>query len=206
MKKFSITKLEAARTNPTDFAKNLKATADGAQQGWPSQYSCLKDAINEFHKQNDLSKSINYLEKRFNRFADNPKNKKQLTNYINSLDFYIKSVKKNELGFLKKETIEIILNSKSKMTGQIPLTFMNNKGGFSIYFFSKLTDGWENELKYPIIQNHFAELYGTDLDKIEVGIFSTEHNKFFEQSFSDLEVDTANKELEKIGKIIFDIL
>lgn len=208
MKTFSITKLETARQNPKDFAKLLKA--DGTDSGsffGRSQFIRWQDAVNEFHKTNDLGKALTYLEKTFSNYAINSKNRRSYERYLVSLDEYVSELKKNGNIFLKREQIKILVNSKLMITGRVPLTFMNMNGGFSLYFFSKETFDWGAELRFPIIQSYFSEnVYGADLDKVKVGIFSTQDNKFYEKSFSYNQIETAHKELEKIGRAIFLIL
>jgi hypothetical protein len=207
MKTFSITKLEIARNNPKDFAKSLKLVTNKDSFFGRSQFIRWQDAVNEFHKTNNLSLALNYLERSFSHYAITSKNRKSYERYLVSLDEYVKAVKKSGNIYLKKESIKIPLNSKSMITGRVPVTFMNNHEGFSLYFFSKISSGWQNELRFPIIQNYFAEeVYGTDLDKVFVGIFSIENNKFFEYSYSMEEIEDAKKELSRISRAIFIVL
>lgn len=209
MSKFSITQLENARQNPKQFANNLKATA-GTKSSFfgRSKFIRWQDAVGEFHKQNDLAKAINYLEKSFSNRADNSRNRNEVARFISSLDAYVSQFKKKGFALLdRKKNIHIDLNTKIFISGQIPIIYMNTKGGFSVYFFSQVSSGWESELRFPIIQRYFAEeIYGVDLDKIEVGVFGIDHDKFSQQIFSETEINEATKELKKIGKIIFDIL
>jgi len=209
MSKFSITQLEIARKNPTQFANNLKA-AVGTKTvffGTP-KFTRWQNAVGEYHKQNDLSKAINYLEKSFSKRADTAKNRNEVTQFIISLDAYVAEFNKKGFCFQKtNERIHIDLNSKIYISGQVPVIYMNTKGGFSAYFFSQSGIGWESELRFPIVQKYLAEnVYGVELDKIEVGIFKTNTNKFSQQIFSEKEIREAVKELTKIGKIMFDIL
>lgn len=209
MNRFSITQLEIARQNPKKFANSLKV-ALGTKPSFFARGKLVRwqDAVSEYHKRNDLSKAINYLEKSFSNRADNTKNRNEVTRFISSLEAYVKQFTKNGFSIIDfRKRIQIYLNSKVFISGQVPATYMNTKGGFSIYFFSQDGLGWETELKFPILQKYFAEeIYGTDLDNIEVGIFSTATDKFFQQTFTEDEVREADKELKKIGKIIFDIL
>jgi hypothetical protein len=199
--------LETARHNPMDFAKSLKLPIDKGGFYGRSQFIRWQDAVNEYHKTNNLSDALNYIEKSFSNYANTSKNRKSYESYLISLDAYVASVKKSGNIYLKKETIKIPLNSKSMITGRVPVSFMNKKGGFSLYFFSKVSSGWNTELRFPIIQNYFSkEVYGTDLGKIAVGIFSIQDNKFFEHSYSIEEIEDAEKELGRIGRAIFSVL
>ena len=209
MRKISITQLEVARKNPALFANNLKA-AGGAKPSFfgRGKFMRWQDSVSEFHKHNDISKAINYLEKSFSNRADNAKNRSEVAKFISSLEAYATQYEKK--GFIlmdSRKKIHIDLNAKVSISGQIPVTYMNTKGGFSIYFFSQDGLAWEAELRFPILQKYFAdEVFGTDLDRIEVGVFSIASDKFFQQTFSAIEVKEAYKELRKIGKVIYDIL
>lgn len=209
MTKFSITQLEVARQNPKLFANNLKAAAGSKSSFFGrGKFVRWQDAVSEYHKQNDLAKAINYLEKSFSNRADNAKNRNEVTKFISSLEAYVVKFKKKEFSVMDfRKRIQIDLNAKVFISGQVPVTYMNPKGGFSVYFFSQGGLGWEAELKFPILQRYFAEeVYGTNLENIEVGIFSTESNNFFQQTFTEDDVKAADKELKKIGRIIFEIL
>jgi hypothetical protein len=209
MSKFSITQLEVARQNPTQFANNLK-TAAGTKPAFfgRGKFMRWQDSVSQYHKQNDLSKAINYLERSFSNRADNTKNRNEVAQFISSLDAYTAQFQKKGFSLMdSRKKIHIDLNAKVFISGQVPITYMNTKGGFSIYFFSQEGLGWESELKFPVLQKYFAEdIYGTELKNIEVGIFSTAKGKFFQQTFTTDEVKEADKELKKIGKVIFDIL
>lgn len=209
MSKFSITQLEVARQNPTQFAINLKAAA-GINPTFFGRGKLMRwqDSVSEFHKQNDLSKAINYLEKSFSNRADNVRNRNEVAKFIFSLDAYVTQFKLKGFSLMdSRKKIHIDLNSKVFISGQIPLIYMNTKAGFSIYFISQTGLGWEAELKFPILQRYFAEeIYGTDLDKIAVGIFSIDSGMFSQQTFSEYEIRDAEMELMKIGKVLFDIL
>lgn len=209
MSKFSITQLEAARKNPTLFARNLKATS-GVKSSFfgRSKFTRWQDSVGEFHKQDDLSKAINYLEKSFSNRADNSKNRNELARFITSLDAYAYQFKKKGFTVLdRRKNIHIDLNTKVFISGQIPIIYMNTNGGFSVYFFSQSSLGWESELRFPIIQKYFAEdIYGVDFNKIDVGVFCIDNDKFSHKIFSELEIKNAEKELKKIGRVMFDIL
>ncbi len=207
MKTFSITRLEEARRNPSLFAKSLQDS--GTSSGFYGRAKFLRwqDAVNEFHKTNDSAKAFDYIEKSFSRYTNSSRNRKEYNFYIDSLDAYIKQFKKKNYIYLKAESLKMKLNDKSMITGRVPLTFMNISGGFSLYFFSKLSFGWEIELRFPIIQGYFAEkIYGTDSSNIEVGIFNNQNNQFISKIFSNKEIANAKIELKKIGDLIYSVL
>ena len=102
-----------------------------------------------------------------------------------------------------KKRISIPLTSIVRLGGELPLIKMNNKGGYSIYFFSRESNIWEGELRFPIIQNYVAStLYNVDLNEIEVGVYSLDLRKHLQRCFTQKEIDAAEKELKAIGKVV----
>ena len=204
--KISITKLEIVRKNPKAFVAAIKAGENSQSFGVRAKYIRLQDTINYFHKINDYNKTINYFNNSFSQYVDNSKNRKDHERYFNCFNDYVSEFKKKKYEFLTKENLKIILNEKVTVIGQIPLIFKNKKDGYSIYFFAKTNEEWETELKFPIIQNYFSNYFETELENIEVGIFSIEKNKFYQTTFLEKGIAKAEKELKAIGKTIFDIL
>ncbi len=207
MTKFSISKLESARQNPTQFAKSLK-TKDGGWSGGKSKFSAWKYAVNEYHKTKNLGEAINYFERIYIRwFADNMKNEREREAWVQTLETYVIEHSKRGLIYVNHRIrIEIPLTPKLKITGEIPLINMNGNFGYSAYFFTKDSSTWKTELKFPIIQDYLANFYGVDLSEVEVGVFGIDSEKLSQVTFSDQDVGGAKKELNTIGQTITRII
>jgi hypothetical protein len=207
MKKFSITRLEEARKNPNMFAKSLLIPNTNSGFFGRAKFLRWQDSVNHFHKTNDPVKAFDYIEQSFSRYSNTSRNRKEYNFYVDSLDEYIKQFRGKGYIYLKSESLKMSLNSKTMITGRVPLTFMNIKNGFSLYFFSKSSLDLDNELRFPIIQDHFAEkIYGTESSNIEVGIFCNQNNQFISKVFNSKEIKNAKDELKKIGDTIYKIL
>lgn len=204
--KISITKLETARKNPKAFVAAVKAGENSQSFGGRAKYIRFQDSINHFNKTNDFHKTVNYFNNSFSQYVDNTKNRKDQERYFNSLNDYVNEFKKKKFEFVKKENLKIELTERVMITGQIPMTFKNNKGECFAYFFAKDSEDWENELRFPIVQNYFRDIFKTELNNIHVGIFNISKNKFQEISFPEKEILKAEKELKTIGNIIHDVL
>ncbi len=204
MNKISFSQLESARKNPTAFAKSL--TAPSGSNPRFSKFMAWQLAVNRYHKEKgDLSKAVNYFEATFMRnFADNSKNTAEREDWILDLQAYSTDDIKGKLTYVEhKKRISIPLTSKVRLGGELPLSKMNNKGGYSIYFFSRESTLWEGELRFPVIQNYVAStLYGVDLSEVEVGVYSLDLKKHLQRSFTQKEIDEAEKELKAIGKAV----
>lgn len=209
MKKFSITQLETARKNPLSFAQMLSG-GGGIGNYRTSKYTDWKNAIYEFHKTEDLSKSLDYFESFFYKhFKKDKRNIKSYEIYVKAIENYASEHKKNEFIFVEsRKSVEIeLIKEKLKITGQVPIINLNNKLGYSVYFFAKQSTDWEDELRFPIIQDCVAkEVLGVDSDEVEIGIFALDTGNHLQKSFSHSAIKKARKELESIGNIIVDNL
>lgn len=204
MKKISFGQLENARNNPTAFAKSLTNPTGGTPRF--SKFMAWQLAVIRYHKENDdLSKAVNYFETTFMRnFVDNSKNIAERENWIVDLQVYSTDSIKKKLTYVEhKKRISIPITSKVRLGGELPLIKMNNKGGYSIYFFSRDSTLWERELRFPVIQNYIAStLYQVDLSDVEVGVYALDLKKHLQRSYTQKEVDEAEKELKIIGKAV----
>ena len=204
MKKISFSQLETARKNPTTFATSLSSPDAG--NGRFSKYMAWQCAVFYYHKQKwDLSKAITYFETTFQRnFKDNPKNEIERKGYVEQLIAYAADEQKNKLTYLEhKKRISIPLTGKLRLGGELPLIKMNDKYGYSVYFFSRKSTNWETELRFPIVQNFLARtLYNVDLSEVEVGVYGLDFKKHVQQTYSDSDIGDAVKELQSVGNAI----
>lgn len=204
MKKFSITKLETARTNPRSIANSILSPAASTPMRF-STYMAWQLSVFRFHKTKNITEAREVLENYFeNKFKKNKKNDKIFDSFRNSLTGYYNQYTLKKLGFIEpKMKLDIKLTSKLKITGQIPVVCMNSKpNGRTLYFFLKGNLNWEDELKFPIIQKYAENLYGINLNNIEVGVFNLTTNKLDLRTYDQSEVETAYDELINIGKKI----
>lgn len=204
MKKISFSQLEKARNNPKAFAKSLD-NPDGSTPRF-SKFMAWQLAVFEYHKQkSNISKAINYFDSLFSRnFANNTKNKIEKEEWIEQLEAYtLDEIKRKLICVEHKKRISIPLTGKIRLGGELPLIKMNNKLGYSVYFFSRSNTPWEDELRFPIIQNYISQvLYNVDLSEVEVGIYSLDSKKHFQNTYKLNEVQEALKELTAIGNAV----
>lgn len=204
MNKISFSQLESARKNPTAFAKSLVSPSEGTPRF--SKFMAWQLAVYHYHKERgELSKAVNYFETTFIRnFADNPKNTAEREGLIVELQAYSNDDIKKKLTYVEhKKRINIPLTSKIRLGGELPLIKMNNKGGYSVYFFSRGSTLWEGELRFPVIQNFVAnDLYNVDLSEVEVGVYAVDLKKHLQMTYSEREVNDAMRELKLLGKAV----
>jgi len=204
MKKIAFSQLEAARRNPTAFAKALAES--GASTARFSKYMAWQNSVFHYHKQRgDLAKAIKYFEATFvKNFADNSANRAERENWIKELEGYSIDEVRRRLTYVEhKKRVTIPINAELRLGGELPLIQMNTKGGYSVYFFSRDSSGWDQELKYPILQYHVARvLYNVRPDEVEIGVYSVADQRHLQHSFSRRDIRQAIQELDDLGSEI----
>lgn len=209
MPKFSITKLEIARTNPALFASQLKNAADGGGFPVKSRFVDWQRSIYHYHNTQDHNQAISYLTNAFkSHFKDTPKNDLLLEEHIVKLQCYLNDLKKKGLVFNdKNRKLVLPLTSRLEMTGLIPMIYLDLNGGYAAYFFQKTEDYWQEKLKFPILQNYIAsQIYGCTNAQIRVGVYAFEAEEHFSKCFTDTEVNDALTELNDLGTTISGLL
>jgi len=208
MNKISFSQLERARQNPIAFAKSLADDKGGT--GRYSKYMAWQNSVFHYHKnRGDLAKAIKYFESTFlKNFADNAANQVEREDWILELQAYTKDETKKRLTYVEhKKRLSIAMNSELRLGGELPLIKMNNKGGYSVYFFSRDDNEWEDELRFPILQSYIATtLYNVALNEVEVGVYSIPKQKHLQRSYSRKEVRIALDELDEVGSQIASAL
>lgn len=208
MSTIKFNQLEIARKNPTAFAESL-SSGKGSSYG-KSKYLTWQNAIHECHKhREDLSRAINYFENSFTKqFVNNAKNNAEKDQWIAEIDAYVKSHKKLKLVHIESR-IRISASVIGTITvgGQIPIINMNGRGGYSVVLFKRDETPWGDELRFPLIQYYVAtNLYNVDPSEVEVGVYAIDQQKHERRNYSATEIDTALKEMKKIGRAVIKVL
>lgn len=211
MTKFSITKLETARTNPSKFGNQLKnSTAKDNFFGGPAKSVRWLSAVTRFHDTGDLSAAINYLSNSFSNRKNTPKNRQEVEDFITALENYIDQ--HNQLGniFLEsRHNIDLEIVPKLHLSGWIWLLNMTVNGRRRAYQIKKpeAVYNWVSELQYPIIQDYVANhIYGCAIEDVDVGVIDYYTGEHSQNSFSSTEIQDAITELNSVGNIISSIL
>lgn len=211
MNKISITNLEKARANPSQFGKALLDGSLSARSftGWPKSMK-WHGAVIEYHNTGDISKAITKLENYFSNRKDTPKNRRELEDLIIALDNYVDEYnKKGYIYFDNKINIDKIITPQIKISGWIWLLNIKPNGGYSGYIISKAVDeiNWMLELRFPIIQDYIAtNLYGCKLEEVDVGVIDYTTGNHYVTCFSKEYINDALVELNEIGSTISNIL
>lgn len=206
--KFSITKLEEVRKNPSAYAHKLKDinnTTDFMRQG---KFAAWKRAVYRYHKTNNIVYAKSYLYDELSKFKTLKGKKNQIDEYLDNLEIHVNSHNDYNYQFLNSQTrINISLSSELYISGEVPIVNMITDGGFALFFFQEQYIDWEDELRFPVLQNYFANIeLGCDLSQIDVGIYCVETSQHHSKNFSKQEVSDALQEIKDISDIMSNIL
>jgi len=205
MKSFSITQLEQARKNPAEFAKLLKSGGTLTQGGfgYPKSLRWLNAAC-KFHLNHQIADAITCIEDGFMSRKDTSKNRKEVATFIEALHNYEEQITRRKLILIRsRELVNIPLSPTVRLSGQIPLIFMNPLGGFLALFVSLPNQNWEGELKFPIIQDYIAKtVFNTDSSNVGVGYVDYYSGTFYETTYSEAELTSFRGEIDDIGRVI----
>ncbi|HEY0669944.1 MAG TPA: hypothetical protein VGD22_17315 [Sphingobacteriaceae bacterium] len=205
MKSFSITQLEQARKNPAEFAKLLKSGGTLTQGGfgYPKSLRWLNAAC-KFHITHQIADAINCIEDGFMSRKDTSKNRKEVATFIEALHNYEEEITRRKLILIRsRELVNIPLSPTVRLSGQIPLIFMNPLGGFLALFVSLPNQNWEGELKFPVVQDYIAKtVFNTDSSNVSVGYVDYYSGTFYETTYSEAELTSFREEIDNIGRVI----
>ena len=202
--KFSLTKLEIARTNPLQFAKSLKVKSSGNSFFNYSRWMAWQNAVHHWNKNNSQSGAINYLTNSLANFKIVQNKPQEGEFYIEKLQSYINGHNANGYYSLEsKHRVLIDINPVVSLSGQIPVINMNKNGGYSIILLSKVDMPLDYELRFPLLQNHYASIvYGVETYEVEIGYFNFDTERFITKSFSKIKINKALNEVTEIANVI----
>jgi|GEM_PF-4783834 len=202
--KFSHIILEQIRQNPKGAKEIL--SADGG--GRLSMNRVWFFAARKYHQSgNDRDYAFNYFENMFDsRFVSNSTNRQRKVELLNKLDNYIKDYQTQGFEFYDYSIrISVDIRYGNMIGGEIFRYDRVGESGYAITLLDKEDSLWAKELRYPLFQIHFSNLFQCPADNIKVGIYNFEKEVHEYISFdeatlkqTEIEVLHISNELNKI--------
>jgi|GEM_PF-2058595 len=189
MIKIPLSLLEEARTNTKEIVDRL-SNQNRSFRGRYSKFQAWKNAAISYHKSKShnlnhiIASMENSLKKNFKTLKNNPK---ALQEYTDKLELYVEDHHRNNFHFIESINRFEIRIGKSNViiSGQIPIINMIDNNNYGVIFFTKKETIWEQELKFPLLQYHFAKSqYKCDLSQVFVGVYCFETDRHYIQSFN----------------------
>jgi len=194
--------LELARENPEKFKKTIKSLS--RKFGGNSQYRDWQYATREYHR-SDKNSALSYLIDAFDRhYIDSSRNQSNLEDYSEKLENYINDFLELGNTYLEMgKRLNLDIENGNFLKGEIARIDKKKNDELEVFIFTKEDIDWESELRFPLLQYHFAEnIYKVDSSKVNVGVYCFEESQHVSRKFSKKEVEQALDEVKEISNII----
>jgi len=195
MIKLSIGELEEAIRDPKGHRTKAIAKTMVKPYYPISFYVQLKNSIYRYHSsQNNPVIGEEYLTVKLAQFKSEIRKRQMFEQYY----WYVNDCFSNGIQIFDwRKNITISgASADILLTGEISRWDIRDKGGYDIWLFRKSEpDGWEKELRMPLIQDRLSTLLNSSTDEIYIGIYSFNEKYKSQMSYSLQEINTAKQKL-----------
>jgi hypothetical protein len=189
--KIPLSRLEEVRRDPIAFRESGGA---GVPYSRISAYRVWQLATRKIHQPSGgLETAVDYLEDHFRRnFKASKRNDERLNDLTEKLLAYDRDFDRLgqhvvELG----KRVRIRLDSDSFLTGEVPRLDLVSSGGYAVYLFEKESQGWQHELRMPILQRCFANELQCPSAQVSVGIYCFNDDRHYSHVYSTSQIGEA---------------
>jgi hypothetical protein len=194
--KLPLRDLERLRQDPT---------AAGQPRGFFPRFSknrALHLAVYRYHREgNNLPRAIAYFEDLYLR---NFKRTHELDQWLDQLTTYADMYEALGTVTVEAGRRASIVHGAVELTGEISRLDLDlSPGGeYAVWLFTRAPEAWKNELRMPLIQQHFATKMGVASNCVSVGIYDFDTAMYDRHCFSDLELERASNSLTQLAAAI----
>lgn len=167
--KFSHRNLEAIRKNPVNFKQIL-----GASGGRQSMARYWQFAARKFHQNNSIEMAVSYYEKIcLKNFVNNSANSTKISNLVDKLYKYSEDYESLNVNYYDySNRISVDIQNNNFITGEVFRLDKKVNEGYKVTLFSKEDTIWANELRYPLLQIYYSNIFECPVMDIDVGIYN----------------------------------
>lgn len=198
--KFSHLKLEQIRHNPAAVKDVLSG-----QDGRFSMNRVWYYAARRYHQsKQDKATAFNYFEDSVNEhFIANKANRLKKEHLLVKLNNYFENYKKLGYEFYDHSNrISIDINHGNIVSGEIFRFDKVPDNKYAVTILDRDDSIWVKELRYPLFQIYFSNLFNCPADDISVGVYNFEQEKHEYISYDELTLKQAENEIKYISSEI----
>lgn len=160
-------------------------------------------AIGHFHHENSKEAAFKYLMNGIQSFNDTKKNRNNGERLIKKLDKYIIDYQKMGFNYISSQSkLNMDIQHNNFMTGEIFRIDKTPEKGYAITLLIRNDEVWAHQLRFRLLQIHYANVYKCPHDLIKVGIYNFEKEEHEYVSFDDDELRNAWIEITKLSEKI----
>jgi len=190
--------LESFRADPTGFA-----VRQGSRHfNGPSMFRMWQYALKRLHAEN-VESAAEYLQDAIvSNFKVNDRNESRLDDLVDALHRYAASFE--SLGHIAVEVLKpmnLVINSKLTIAGEVARLDLVPSGGYAAFVLSREEgEDWRRQIRFPLIQAHFASKLNCSLKDIAVGIYSVPTGVHELHRFTASRVSAAHAEISSLAR------
>jgi len=199
--KFSHLKLEKIRINPSGI-RDILSVSDG---GRLSMNRVWFFAARKYHQSGgDRNFCMNYFDRMFDeKFVLNVANIRKKELLLDKLDQYINSYIDLKFEFYDySNRISIDIDHGNMIGGELFRFDKTNEGGYAVTILDKENSIWANQLRFPLFQIHYSNVFDCPSELIKVGIYNFEEEKHEYITYDEVSLKTSEDEIKAISKEI----
>lgn len=172
MPRLPLGDLETALRDPISYRNKINAARDSGFG--KSYFGFLRFAIFKYHTANDFVGSRRYLEENLDSFKSTTRRIETLEQF----EWYVEEyIGRGWLTFRTRLRIQVRLPNwvpvDLRCSGEIPRVDVIPQGGYAAWLMkSREPEGWEQQLRMPLIQDTVALLLNVPIEEVQVGIYS----------------------------------
>jgi len=194
--RISHTQLESCLANPRAW---YRASLTDQSHPYPMGYDrILRLSILHFHKSTALA-ARKYMAQVIRKH--DLRNASRINEIETSLERYIKWATEDRTK---------VADTKVNLAHQIGFLELRGEigrvdvttAGYRAVLFGKAPDGWEQQLRMPLIQVAIASMYGRPQDEMEVGFQQLDGNNLTTRNYSARRIQKAEDTFTELGRTI----
>jgi hypothetical protein len=189
--------LEEFRVSPKAFVSRQRPNFPG-----PSMFRMWQYALKRVHSEN-VDKAVEYLHDTIlSNFKVNDRNERRLDELVDGLYRYATAF--TSLGNVAVEVLKpitFVVGPKLIIGGEITRVDLVPSGGYAAFVLSrKQGEDWRGQIRFPLIQAHFAAKLNCPLKDVAVGVYSVPNGVHELHRFSTPRVSAAQAEIADLAK------
>jgi hypothetical protein len=198
--RISHSDLESCSTNPSTWAKNRlnRSESDFIPRGYDG---FTKLAIFSFHKTGSEGDARAKLSSYLSHFSS-PSRKETAKGALSSYIAWYYSEKPIVVAIRVRLGIDIGFNNT--LVGEVSRVDVQRAAGYRGILLGSIPANWTDQLRMPLIQLGLAQLYKRSADEIEVGWQDLSGRPIRTKCYTDREIRSALKEVERISKSVYE--